>query len=97
MSDAETAVRLNLAERVDELEKLRPPYNVSALNAEATLFALGIHEDTGSLTYPTATQRDELKAERDMLLIADFVIPEQAPYQALRARAEAAAIYPDVW
>jgi tRNA nucleotidyltransferase (CCA-adding enzyme) len=29
---------------------------VSAL--EATVFALGIHEDTGSLTYPTATQRD---------------------------------------
>ena len=25
---------------------------------EATVFALGIHEDTGSLTYPTATQRD---------------------------------------
>src|SRR5215471_1910904 len=25
---------------------------------EATLFALGIHEDTGSLTYPTASQRD---------------------------------------
>ena len=25
---------------------------------EATLFALGIHEDTGSLTYTTATQRD---------------------------------------
>jgi tRNA nucleotidyltransferase (CCA-adding enzyme) len=25
---------------------------------EATIFALGIHEDTGSLTYPTATQRD---------------------------------------
>jgi tRNA nucleotidyltransferase (CCA-adding enzyme) len=25
---------------------------------EATAFALGIHEDTGSLTYPTATQRD---------------------------------------
>jgi tRNA nucleotidyltransferase (CCA-adding enzyme) len=24
---------------------------------EATAFALGIHEDTGSLTYPTATQR----------------------------------------
>ena len=29
---------------------------VSAL--EATVFALGIHEDTGSLTYPSATQRD---------------------------------------
>ena len=25
---------------------------------EATVFALGIHEDTGSLTYPTASQRD---------------------------------------
>lgn len=25
---------------------------------EATVFALGIHEDTGSLTYPTTTQRD---------------------------------------
>jgi tRNA nucleotidyltransferase (CCA-adding enzyme) len=25
---------------------------------EATTFALGIHEDTGSLTYPTTTQRD---------------------------------------
>jgi tRNA nucleotidyltransferase (CCA-adding enzyme) len=25
---------------------------------EATLFALGIHEDTGSLTYPSTTQRD---------------------------------------
>jgi hypothetical protein len=45
----------------------------------------------------SAACADELKAERDMLLIADFVIPEQAPYQALRARAEAAAIYPDVW
>src|ERR687887_515896 len=25
---------------------------------EATVFALGIHEDTGSLTYPSTTQRD---------------------------------------
>jgi tRNA nucleotidyltransferase (CCA-adding enzyme) len=30
--------------------------NVSPL--EATVFALGIHEDTGSLTYPSTTQRD---------------------------------------
>jgi hypothetical protein len=47
--------------------------------------------------FMSTARADELKAERDMLLIADFVIPEQAPYQALRARAEAAAIYPDVW
>ena len=25
---------------------------------EATVFALGIHEDTGSLTFPTTTVRD---------------------------------------
>ena len=47
--------------------------------------------------FMSAARADELKAERDMLLIADFVIPEQAPYQALQARAQAAAVYPDVW
>ena len=31
---------------------------VAVTAVEATAFALGIHEDTGSLTYPTATQRD---------------------------------------
>jgi tRNA nucleotidyltransferase (CCA-adding enzyme) len=31
---------------------------VAVTALEATAFALGIHEDTGSLTYPTATQRD---------------------------------------
>jgi tRNA nucleotidyltransferase (CCA-adding enzyme) len=31
---------------------------ISVTPLEATAFALGIHEDTGSLTYPTATQRD---------------------------------------
>ena len=31
---------------------------VSVETVEATAFALGIHEDTGSLTYPTTTQRD---------------------------------------
>ncbi len=31
---------------------------VSVTPLEATVFALGIHEDTGSLTYPTTTQRD---------------------------------------
>jgi hypothetical protein len=45
----------------------------------------------------SAAGAEQLKAERDMLLIADFVIPERAAYEALRARAEAAAVYPDVW
>src|SRR5919108_575722 len=31
---------------------------IPVTRVEATAFALGIHEDTGSLTYPTATQRD---------------------------------------
>jgi tRNA nucleotidyltransferase (CCA-adding enzyme) len=31
---------------------------IAVTPVEATAFALGIHEDTGSLTYPTATQRD---------------------------------------
>src|SRR5919201_3358239 len=31
---------------------------IAVTSLEATAFALGIHEDTGSLTYPTATQRD---------------------------------------
>jgi tRNA nucleotidyltransferase (CCA-adding enzyme) len=31
---------------------------IQVTEVEATAFALGIHEDTGSLTYPSATQRD---------------------------------------
>jgi tRNA nucleotidyltransferase (CCA-adding enzyme) len=31
---------------------------ISVSPLEATVFALGIHEDTGSLTYPSTTQRD---------------------------------------
>src|SRR5881394_3811486 len=46
---------------------------------EATVFALGIHEDTGSLTYPTATQRDAealawcLRHGASQELLADFL------------------------
>jgi tRNA nucleotidyltransferase (CCA-adding enzyme) len=46
---------------------------------EATAFALGIHEDTGSLTYPTATQRDAealawcLRHGASQDLLADFL------------------------
>ena len=46
---------------------------------EATVFALGIHEDTGSLTYPTATQRDAealawcLRHGASQDLLADFL------------------------
>ena len=46
--------------------------------------------------FMSAARAGELRAERDMLLIADFAISEQAPCQALRARVEADAIYQDV-
>ena len=45
---------------IDEIDKVRPPYNVSALNAEATLFAL---EHAGEF----AAQAEVLRAERERL------------------------------
>ena len=45
---------------IDEIDKVRPPYNVSALNAEATLFALE-HADE------FARQAAMLRAERERL------------------------------
>jgi histidinol-phosphate aminotransferase len=46
---------------IDEVDKVRPPYNVSALNAEATLFALE-HADE------FAAQAEVLRGERTKLL-----------------------------
>ena len=45
---------------IDEIDKVRPPYNVSALNAEATLFALD-HADE------YAHQAALLRSERERL------------------------------
>ncbi|MGH3104480.1 MAG: CBS domain-containing protein [Gaiellaceae bacterium] len=52
---------------------------VAVTPLEATAFALGIHEDTGSLTYPSATQRDAealawcLRHGASQDLLADFL------------------------
>ena len=46
---------------IDEIDKVRPPYNISALNAEATLFALA-HADE------FAAQAALLRSERERLL-----------------------------
>lgn len=46
---------------IDEIDKVRPPYNVSALNAEAALFAIE-HADA------YAAQAEVLRAERAKLL-----------------------------
>lgn len=58
---------------IDEVDKVRPPYNVSALNAEATLFALE-HADE------FARQARVLCAERSKLLQALKELPGVEPF-----------------
>jgi len=56
------------AELVHHVDKLRPPYNVSVLNAEAGLFAL-------EHAHVYEQQAAELRAERDALLAALALLP----------------------
>jgi histidinol-phosphate aminotransferase len=61
------------AELIDEIDKVRPPYNISALNAEATLFALA-HADE------FARQAAVLRAEREKLLLSLADLPGAQPF-----------------
>ncbi len=47
---------------VDEIEKVRPPYNVSVLNAEATLFALEHAEEFARQAAVLCAERERLQA-----------------------------------
>jgi histidinol-phosphate aminotransferase len=58
---------------IDEVDKVRPPYNISVLNAEATLFALE-HADV------FAAQAATLRAERARLLAAFAALPGVEPF-----------------
>jgi len=58
---------------IDEVDKVRPPYNVSVLNAEATLFALD-HADE------YARQAALLRAERERLQAALQAVPGVTPF-----------------
>ena len=58
---------------VDEVDKVRPPYNISALNAEATLFALA-HADE------FARQAALLRSERERLQVALRGTPGVEPF-----------------
>ena len=58
---------------IDEIDKVRPPYNISALNAEATLFALA-HADE------FAAQAEVLRAERTKLQAALKAIAGTTPF-----------------
>jgi histidinol-phosphate aminotransferase len=58
---------------IDEIDKVRPPYNISALNAEATLFAL---EHAGEF----ARQAEVLRSERERLQAALRALPGVTPF-----------------
>lgn len=58
---------------IDEIEKVRPPYNVSVLNAEAALFAIQ-HADE------YARQAAILRAEREKLQAALRALPGVKPF-----------------
>ena len=58
---------------IDEIDKVRPPYNISALNAEATLFAL---DHAGEF----AAQAEVLRAERTTLQAALKAIAGITPF-----------------
>jgi histidinol-phosphate aminotransferase len=58
---------------IDEIDKLRPPYNIGVLNAEATLFAL---EHAGEF----ARQAAAIRAERERLQHALAMLPGVAPF-----------------
>ncbi|MCM5680695.1 histidinol-phosphate transaminase [Schlegelella sp. S2-27] len=60
-------------ELIEQIEKVRPPYNVSVLNCEAALFALE-HEDE------FARQARVLRAERQRLFDALGTMPGVHPY-----------------
>jgi histidinol-phosphate aminotransferase len=58
---------------IDQVDKVRPPYNISALNAEATLFALA-HADE------FARQAGVLRSERERLQRALHDLPGVEPF-----------------
>lgn len=64
---------LGAAALVDQIEKLRPPYNISVLNAEAALFALE-HADV------YAAQAAELRQQRERLFAALQALPGVSPW-----------------
>ena len=64
---------LGARELVDQIEKLRPPFNISVLNAEAALFAL---EHTAVYAAQAAT----LRAERERVFAALQALPGVSPW-----------------
>jgi histidinol-phosphate aminotransferase len=64
---------LGAAALVEQVEKLRPPYNISVLNAEAAFFALE-HADV------YAAQAAELRQQRERVFAALLAMPGISPW-----------------
>ena len=60
---------------IDQIDKLRPPYNVSVMNAEVGLFALR-HKEV------FADQAASIKSERERLLTALAKLPDVQPFKS---------------
>lgn len=60
---------------IDQIDKLRPPYNVSVMNAEVGLFALR-HKEV------FADQAASIKSERKRLLTALAKLPDVQPFKS---------------
>jgi histidinol-phosphate aminotransferase len=79
------------ARLVDEIDKVRPPYNISALNAEATLFAL---EHADEFARQAAVLRDErARLQRELAAMPGVTaFPSEANMILVRV-ADAAAVF----
>ena len=76
---------------VDEIDKVRPPYNISALNAEATLFAL---EQADEFARQAATVRAERERLQATLRSLPGVEPFPSEANMILARvADSAAVF----
>ncbi len=60
---------------IDQIDKLRPPYNVSSLNAECALFALE-HQAV------FAAQAELIRTERERLLTKLAALPHVRPFKS---------------
>ena len=78
------------AQLIDEVDKVRPPYNVSALNAEATLFALAHADEFARQAAVLRSERGHLQAAlREMPGVEPF--PSEANMILVRVADSAAA------
>jgi histidinol-phosphate aminotransferase len=76
---------------IDEVDKVRPPYNIGALNAEATLFALEHADDFARQAALLRDQRARLQKE---LAATSGVTPFPSDANMILARvANAAAVF----